>query len=350
MTSLTEVMYKVRLSLKVMAFGIIGLIIAWNAGKIFYHQWLKINPPPPPPPTVYYGPLPKIDWPKEKKQKFLSQAKINYKIPSLKERQLKNQIGYVFAYLKNRVNIWGPAELAQTASIMGFSQKEGRLQAKPTWIKFYNQDKTSYLTINEVNGYFDIQTDNSQNLNLSKNAFITDDQVTNFLTAWLKKTNYWTKDLIVDNFNYYYFLNRKLIKVNTIGDAQIIEVDYKRHNIAKRPIIFADNQPVASFWLGKIDNQARIIKAKFRYRPIYIQKSATYPLISASNSWQYLNQNKGLIINLPSASAINVDRVELGFYDSPGSYKYMFPIYIFKSSTGNFLAISSALPEKWLPL
>ncbi len=350
MTSLTQVMYQTRMAIKGTLITVFGLILLWNIYKILYYQWRRINPPPPPPPTVYFGVLPALKWPQNGELEKIANHNLVFRISTIRQRQLKNQIGYVFLYLKNRANIWGPAELSQTARQMGFPIKEGRLKEEPTWIRFYNQDKTSSLDINEVNGYFRVRTKNYGRLHLQQSAFIATSEVTEFLENWLEESEYWTKDLEVGSFGFYRFLNGKLIRVETVSDAQIVEVRYKRRPVAKRPVIFTDDKPVVSFWVGKSDDQLRVVKGDFQYRPIYLQKPATYPLVSPSISWEYLKNGKGLVIKTPSNQEVVIDKAELAFYDAPSPYKYMVPIYIFSSSKDNFKAISSALPEKWLPL
>ncbi len=350
MTSLTQVMYQTRLAIKGTLIAIFGLILLWNIYKVLYRQWQKINPPPPPAPTVYFGVLPSLKWPQNGKLGQLTNHNLVFRLSTIRQRQLKNQIGYVFLYLKNRANIWGPAELSQTAGQMGFPVKEGRLKEEPTWIRFFNQDKNSTLDINEVNGYFRIRTEDYSQLNLQENAFIAASEVTGFLKKWLEDGGYWTKDLEVGDFYFYRFLSGKLVKVETVSDAQIVEVNYKRQSVEQRPVIFEDNKSVVSFWVGKKGGQLRVIKGNFQYRPLYLQKPATYPLVSPSLSWEYLKSGKGLVIKSPSNQEATVDKAELAFYDAPSPYKYMVPVYIFSSSKGSFQAISSALPEKWLPL
>jgi len=349
MSSLSEVMYRTRAFVKLSLISIFSLIIIWNIYKYLYAQYQKAYPPPPPPPTVYYGVLPAFSWPKSLSS-LPEAVEVVYKIPKVRERRLKNQVGYVLVYLKNRANIWGPAELAQTASVMGFGVKEGRLKDRPTWVRFYNTNKTSYLDIDEATGYFEITTPDINQLGIQAGGFLQDEEITNFLYYWLDKASYWSDELEVAQLEYFRLLGNQKIRVDTITDAQIVKVDYRRRLVFGRSSFFNTGQALVSFEVARLPQAGlRVLQARFHYRPVFLRKPATYPLIFPAKSWEYVKQGKALILKAPQ-TPVTVDKVDLIFYDSLYPYRYMIPAYLFSSSNGTFQAISSALPEKWLPL
>ncbi len=346
MTSLTEVMYKTRLLIKTTFFVITFTVIGWNIYKIAYTQYRKAHPLPPPPPTLYYGKLQNYTFPVN--PSLPKDIQTTYKITATRERQLKNQIGYVLIYLKNKANIWGPETLATTARQMGFPIKEGRLKDKPTWVRFYDQNRHRTLDIDETSGYFDINLTDSTQLKWLNSPFNDQNQVLDYIAQFLSSAYFINGDLQVKYVQYYRYLNDQKIKVDTITDAQLVYVAYQRQKIFDRPVYFGLDQPIAEFEIGQTQQGTIIAYAKFRYRPVFIRKPATYPLISPRQSWEYIKQGKGLIIR--SDPDVVIDQVQLAFYDPLHPYKYMFPVYVFSSSQNNFLAISSALPEKWLEL
>ena len=346
MTTLTEVMYRTRLLIKTTFFILVFTIIGWNIYKIAYNQYRKSHPLPPPPPTLYYGKLQTYTFPLN--PNLPENIQTAYKINPVRERQLKNQIGYVLIYLKNKANIWGPETLAATARQMGFPIKEGRLKDKPTWVRFYDQNHQRRLDIDETSGYFDITLLNPAQITWSNLPFDTKDQAVNYISQFLNTTYFINGDLKVKYLQYYHYLNGQKVKVDTITDAQLVRIAYQRQKIFNRPVYFGLDQPIAEFEIGQTQQGTIITYAKFRYRPVFIRKPATYPLISPRQSWEYIKKGKGLIVK--SDPEVIVDQAQLAFYDPLHPYKYMFPVYVFTSSYHNFLAISSALPEKWLEL
>ncbi len=341
MASLTEVMYRTRIVLKATLFSVIFLVIAWNIYKYVYNQYRRRYPLPPPPPNVFYGRLTELSWPPNKTD-LTDGIDLKYNISKTKERQLKNKVGYVLAYLKNRANIWGPNELVETAKVMGFDNKEGRLPDRPTWVRFYKNNNTT-LDIDEETGYFDVTTKGINKLNLAIGSFFQVDEATNFVKSWLSKALFWSDDLVLDRVDYFSILNGKKIKVDAISDAKIIKLSYRRQLIFNRPSLFNEAEPIVEIEVAKPEGKINVLTARFRYRPVFLNKPATYPLVFPNQSWQYLKQGKGFIIRAPAGSVV-VDKVELVFYDPMAPYRYMVPAYLFSSSKSDFMALSSALP------
>ncbi len=156
--------------------------------------------------------------------------------------------------------------------------------------------------------------------------------------------------------------NNVLVPATSISTTQVIRVDFYQQDRNKMAIYY----PQAPFstinaLIASGNNGAQIVEAHYAGKQIDDNIRATYPIITAQEAYQRLQNGQAYIANYYDPSLVdpqsaftsppklvNITDVELGYYLSDEIKQlYMMPIIVFTGDNG-FTAYVSAVQDQYL--
>ncbi len=346
MSTLTQVAYTTRKTIKWGTFIIVLIIfgkIIIGAGLTF---WKQLNPPPPPPPTVSFGKLPLIEFPKKE-----AVGGLQYKLetptgtfPKFSDR------AKVFFIPYQRPNLLALDRAKKEASQMGFIQEPEAVSEKVyQWRK---PNEGLMLVMDTVSGSFDLTYDwqKDQDLLMARNLPGKEQAIKEAIN-FIQKTKTVELDLLDGRMevNYVKFSAGKLLSAISPSEANFAKVDMFRKNIDELPVYTGDsNKGIVSVLIsGSTDNQKRYVNVDFNYFPIQYNAFATYPIKKASQAWEEIKNGLSYISRWNGKGIVTVRRIYLAYFESEKPQSFLQPIYVFEGDD-NFLAFVPAITSNWL--
>ncbi|OGD85774.1 hypothetical protein A2Z23_02680 [Candidatus Curtissbacteria bacterium RBG_16_39_7] len=349
MTSLTRAAYltKQMLIFAVIIGGIlVGLWIFWGLGK---QIWRSINPPSTPPPTVSFGQLPSLNF--SGAPFATSSSKIRYEIETIEGKMPKLPTqAKVFKVNQSPASILSGEKAKQKAAKLGFYSTPQQLSDR---IYVFKDDQVygHALTIDIVTGSFSITSDlyqfpellsltgqiRSQTaIELAKN-FLKDNVSTSsdFPDAKIQ-----TKNLKLED--------RELVEAKSIGDTQLIRVDFYRQDLDKLPILPLEKDK-ANIWAlvsPLKDSKKKILEASFTYWPVDTQTWATYPLKTSDEAFNELQLGQGMVVSAKGSTAI-IRKVYLAYLETKTLPGFFQPVFVFDGDD-SFRAFVPAIQTAWI--
>ncbi len=135
-------------------------------------------------------------------------------------------------------------------------------------------------------------------------------------------------------------------ETNSESDAQIARVDFYR-SIDEVPLLGPDPQ-IGMVYLFLRKPQREDLHYNVPIMGSYISEivpnsEATYPLINVADAWNFVKQNKGVVVSILPYSSNNlvtyapvlvekvfINRIFLAYYDNISSQPYLQPVYVFE--------------------
>lgn len=332
---------------KMLKWGTLGFIVfIILLGGIRLALSIRERLAPPPPPTVKFGKLPQIKFPQSVESK-----KINYVIDTLTGALpgLPTQ--------KEVVKISSPKpdllslQKTQTkVAKIGFTGDPAPVSENTYKWESQKDSLSQEITVNILSGNFTFDTNfitnpdiaSSQDRPSEQEAIETAKNFLNSLSSLpadidLNKTQ--TKLLSIDN--------GILTDTTSLSNTRVIRVDFFQKDVLGSRIFYPT--PHSSFirvYVGKIRNQAQVLKAEFAYYEAS-NDSSTYPIVTSAQAFKMLQEGNAYIALFPATEGeIKIKNIELGYYLSSENPAYLMPIIVF--SGDNFLAYVSAVTDEFV--
>lgn len=142
------------------------------------------------------------------------------------------------------------------------------------------------------------------------------------------------------------FSGTVLKKASSIGEAQVARVDFFR-SIDEYPILGPDPQ-IGLIYAFLRKPQSTDLHYNFPIMKSYVTQigqntEATYPLVSVSDAWDFVKDNKGAVVSiLPEnislltpytpvrVEEVFINSIYLAYYDNDKEQDYLQPIYVFE--------------------
>lgn len=335
MASLTQIAVVSRKGIRYGIYAIILIIIARFVFNIGVSLYKKIFPPPPPEPTVTFGKLPKLPFPEKEKPENLSYVleTPDGKLPTL---PIQEPV-YFMPPISSSIDVVDNAKNKAQALGFGSDGKPIAEALKNVYI-FQKKNLPATLTMNIITGIFSI----SYNLNADPTVIsgippapdAAASQVKSYFGAVgispdFQNGRSTTEFLKLEGGNF--------VKVDSLSDSELIKVNLFRENLGLDKDISSvtPDMPEANIW-ATITGNRTIIAAEYHYFQVDQQKSGTYPLKTADETWEELKNGNGFIANLGTNSdgKITIRRVYLAYYD-PGQYAEFYqPVVVFEGDGG----------------
>lgn len=334
---------KVAIGAAIIMGTLITLIILFRIGV-----WLKniISPTPPPPPTVSYGILPVLELPNNLDNKNYSYTidTVTGGLPKFPDRVK------VFKIIPPATDLLAFERAGQRAAQAGFTNGPARVGGNVyQWIDPRSANGRK-INIDIFSSEFSVNSAflNDPNVN-SGNTILKPDEAISLAQNFLSSMTILANDIKITKPYYYTIQNSQLTPTNSVGDAQIIEVDFFQKDLDDLSIYYPRpyNSTMNIFIGGGGEIQPQILQAQYFHQEVSTE-SATYPIKTAEDAFTELKAGKAYIANPASQgkNEIFLQEISLGYYMSDKAQDYVMPIVVFKGTDG-FIAYLSAIKDEW---
>lgn len=348
----------------VLKWGIISCIvlaILWNG---FFFLKNTLFPPKEPPPTVTYGVLPNVIFPKNFTDEKLTYTlnTISGSLPSFPD---KVNVYQIINPIPNLLDLKNTENLASGAH---FTDQEGNLlqetQVTPTlysWTNPLTLPRTLKIDITTNN--FNLTSPYATNSAVENGlTSITTDKAPGIAEGYIEGLNPRIKNLD-DNLTTSQPLN--IINGVTVPakggiDTKVIRVDFFQKNVDILPgdkdtaKAFYTDPPNSSIYaiigdeFGQ-DTYQEIFEANAFFQDVDTTQSATYPIITAAQAYQELQEGKAFIAGFYGTSPnVVITNVEIGYYVGNSLQQYTWPVIVFSNPSTGFYAYVPAITDQWI--
>jgi len=325
----------------IVIFGVVilGLIILLILGQTIKNI---IFPPKPLPPTVAFGKIPKLDLSEGIKPSLgvtYSLETISGQLPNLPT----NVKVFVVAGEESSFGALQRTKIMVTK--LGFATEPQNIGGNV--FKFIDPKKTDRsITINVASENFQLTSNFSQDTQvISTRPKTVEDAIgraVEFFNNFELKTKEFPKEKVETRF--LRIDGNNLTQTPALGSANLVEVNFKRADIDKLPIITPqESSPSAQ----ALVSQNSIVAAQLSKLAIERHKFSTYPLKGTAKAFEDLKAGKGYLNKEPEdRSRIPIRDVTLVYLETKKSQGFLQPVYVFKSDKG-LVAYVSAVEEAW---
>ncbi|MDO8488462.1 MAG: hypothetical protein Q7S31_04140 [bacterium] len=345
MATLTEVSYYTRRAVKWAIAAMIIIIltpILWRMVKGIY---LKINPPPPPAPTVAYGKLPQLKFPQASKdyQPVMRLETIDGKLPKLAT------VSRVYVVEVNKSRLLELDRVKARVRSLGFSNEPGQVDEQT--FEFVHPAVPATLKVDVIYDTYKYQYDWTLD-----QAIYSGRSVPNNNQAFVEAKSFFQtlgilgSDLADGKTKVAYFAAQppQMIPTTSLSEANFIRIDLFRSDRDNLPWVTrgGNTSAVYAIFSGVSDRSKRIVEANYAYSKIVENSFATYPLKTADQAWNELQQGQGYVATQAGPQVV-VRRVYLAYYESDIHQDFVQPVFVFEGDS-NYLAYVSAIDPAYL--
>ena len=292
MATLTETAAATKKLIKILAAGVIILLI-FRLGLFIFNTYLKVvKPPPPPPPTVSFGKLPALTFP----EKLHPELTLRLETPTGGTPNLGDK-ATVYLMPTFRSSFMALDQAKQTAKKMNFPTLPKEItERRYRWES--EEFLPSVLEMDIINGSFSLKR-NWQ----ADPTILSDKQLSGKEQTTVQAKNFLRQiGLLSDELNqaraeitYLTFSAGQYQKAISLSEADFVQVDLFRADIEDRQVLTPDPEKgiVRIIFSGSRETEKQIIQAEYNYFPVDLEQSATYPIKTASQGWRELQTRQG---------------------------------------------------------
>ncbi len=346
--TLTDASVKARKIIKY-GVGIISFIVlarlTFLSGVNLYE---KLFPDPPPKPTVKFGKLPEINFGEGESAEGLSYVleTVSGGLPVFQEQTP------VYLITQPLPGIRALDNARDTARQLGFSS-EGRELVETVYL-FSKGGSPSTLNMNIVTGIFSISYDINSDPQVFDQIPPSAEAAASSIKNMLNNANL-LGDLQKGPVSHKYLRVEagQLVEAISLSEANIVKVNLYREAYgpgeAKLPSVTQDpNESNVWFMLTGSGGNQKIIAGEYHHFPIDPAKVATYPVKTAQQAWNNLQEGKAYIASLGENddNKITIKNVYLEYFD-PAQYDQFYqPVAVFEGENG-FVAYVPAVTNEF---
>ncbi len=309
----------------------------------------RFLPTPLPPPTVAFGKLSAIDFPQNTtndRQLNFSLNTLTGTLPSFSDR------AKVYKIVPNKPDLLALTKTQQKVSGIGFTSSPTHLSGDV--YQWTDSDPIARkIKFNIYSLDFNLSSSFLTNQVIYSGTNLPDqNQAIGIAQSFLSSMSSFPQDIdpVKTKAVLFSINNYSLVPATSIGNAQIIRVDFFQKDMDKMPIYYPDaTKSNMSVFVGGGEREAQVVKVDFIYQSISNEFS-TYPIKTADETFSELKENKAYIASYgdnPNNRNIAINDVSLGYYIGESKEDYLMPIVVFKGTNG-FVAYVSAVKDEWI--
>jgi hypothetical protein len=319
----------IRYSLYVVILLIIGRILFGLGVGLFR----IIFPPPAPEPEVCFGKLPGLPFPQS-----VNSSGITYTLqtPEGKLPELNEQV--VIYFMPKAISTQTALDTAiDKARRLGFDTTGTQLPNVETVYVFDHPSEPARLKINIVTGTFSISYDVS-----SDPSVIIDTPPAPEAAIAQARTILSRAGLLQDDLSgpatheFLRYQGNHTNEVLSLSEADLTKVNIfrKAYSEQELPAVTAKSDE-ANVWFalsGSRNKGKEIILGEYHYFPIDEENSCTYPVKTAQQAWEDLQNGRGFIAEGSNLETATIRRVYLAYYDAGQYSEFYQPVVVFEDS------------------
>ncbi len=300
------------------------------------------------PPNPIFGMLPPLEF-VEKKTK--GEFDPNYKLDTSDGRlpgDLPNRVT-VYEVRKKVPSFEKGKDAVDTARELGYSDDDLITSLKEPVYKWRKLSSNGLLEIDTNNNHITLETSLNGKADFFPRGTITRERSIEYAKSVLKKINRFNDELYQEGSQTVIlgqFTGVTMKETAAESDAQIARVDFYR-SINEIPILGPDPQMGMMYLFlrkpQKDDLHYNVPIMGSYTSEIVAESEASYQLISVADAWNFVKQNKGVVVSvLPDSSSkltnytpvlverVFINRIYLAYYDTINSQPYLQPVYVFE--------------------
>lgn len=322
---------------------LITLIILFRIGV-----WLKniISPTPPPPPTVLYGLLPVLELPNnlgEKNYSYIIDT-VTGGLPKFSDR------AKVFKIVPLSINLLALKKTGQDVAQAGFTNGPARVSGNVYQWTDPISAIGKKINVDIFSSEFSVSSTFLNDPNVQNGTYLPNpDEAIKLAQNFLSGMEVLPNDIKTTKPYYYSIQNSQLTPASSIGDAQVIEIDFFQQDFDNLPIYYPrPYNSTMNIFIGGGETRPQILQAQYFHQEVSTE-SATYPIKTAEEAFIQLKDGKAYIANpaSPGKDEIFLQEISLAYYMSDKAQDYLMPIVVFKGTDG-FIAYLSAVKDEWI--
>jgi hypothetical protein len=351
MASLTHTSTISRKAIRYGIYAIIFLIIARFTVRSGIAIFRFFFPPSPPKPTIDFGTLPSIPFPEKEVPDNLN---FTLETPDGKLPNLPSQTE-IFFMPPIASNIRALEVAKNKANSLGFNPNGKPVveNVKNVYL-FQKEGSPATLTMNIISGIFSISYDINANPKVLTGIPPAPEVAISKARSYLGNSGYLTEDLkdAPTTFEFLRVEGGKFTPTISLSEANLIKVNLFRINLGHDNEIpsVTPSMPESNVWFiysGFGDSE--IVASEYHHFPLDLEKSSTYPLITADLAWEELKNGNAYIANLGEneTKQITVRRVYLAYYDAGVYTEFYQPVVVFENPETQFYAYVPAITGEY---
>lgn len=344
MATLTEISVTTRKSIRFAIFGVIFLIVA----RMFVGAGIKVYryffPAPPPPPTVSFGKLPAIPFPVSKS---IENVSFTLETPDGDLPTFKTQ-STVYVMVKPAPNLSALQTATENAVGLGFQSIPEEISQ--TLYRFSHKNSPSYLEYDISSNTFSISYDLAADPTPLERIPPAAEVAASSARSYLSGADILPEDLAGPiNHEFLKIAGNSLVKALGQSDADLVKVSLFRTPLDEIPSVTPRfNESNVWFMIsGSRERSKQFIAAEYHYFSVDETQSSTYPIKTAEEAWEELNNKEGFIINKPTTENVTIRRVYLAHYDPGIPSDFYQPVIVFEGDD-DFVAYIPAITLEYL--
>lgn len=346
MTSqLTSVAIRTR---KVVRFGIyfiIGYLVLRFALNAAINLKKTFFPEPPPPPTVGFDILPAIAFPQ--KDQNLPELKYAVETPTGTLPQFPDQLK-VYYMPQSLPTLDSVDQSRAIAAKLGFDPSAEKLSE--TIYRYSHREKPSDLTMNIIWKSFSITYNLAADVSPLNSPPPTVAQALAIAKGYLKQAGILYEPLANGSSTHEFLRveSQKLVSAISLSEADLTKINLYRQSFGteENPIPNVTSDPNESNVWFILSGDKNIIAAEYHFYEVDRNNFHTYPLKTAEQALQDLQEGKGYVASLgtnPEGNIVIRD-IYLAYYDPDLPSQFFQPVVVFEGD-GGFVAYVPAVTD-----
>lgn len=139
--------------------------------------------------------------------------------------------------------------------------------------------------------------------------------------------------------------NGQLNPTNSLSSAQAIRVNFYQKDIDGLPLVYENpNETNINLLITGGENQSQIVRGSYIFKKP--NGSSTYPIKTAKEAFDELQNGKAFIVQSDNSANININNIYLAYFVGNKSQEYIYPVVVFEGK--NFQAYVSAVTDEWI--
>lgn len=342
-SQLTQVAIKTR---KVVRFGVyfvFGFLVLRFAFNMALNLKNTFFPKPPPPPTVGFDVLPRISFPVQNQN--LPDLQYAIETPSGSLPTLPEQTR-VYYMPRSQPSLNSVDQSRAIAARLGFNPNSEKISE--TVYEYSHTSKPSTLTMNIIWQTFSIAYNLAADISPLNSNPPTAPEALAIATSLLKRADIFYPQLEegTSSHEFLQIESQKLVKAISLSEANLTKINIYRKSFGTEdnPIPNVTADPNESNVWFILSGSKDIIAAEYHFYQVDEETYHTYPLKTAEQALEELQQNKAFIASLgtnPEGNIIIRD-IYLAYYDPDLPSQFYQPVIVFEGD-GGFVAYVPAV-------
>lgn len=350
-TTLTSAAITTRKAVRYGIYFIVFLMFARMALSVGAFLYKTLVPPRQAPPTVAFGPLPALVFPESPVKQAVSYT---LETPTGGLPRTPNQLP-VYYIKPPSATLFSADEATSKAMALGFQNRPNQLSQ--TLYEFVHPSLPKAMEINIVSGDFSVSYNLSSDRSPLQAVPPNEQEAIREASRILSSARSLPEDLSAGRttVNFVKQVDQQLVPALSLSDAALTRVNFFRKGFGPEDAYqsVTATPGLANVWMllsGDVSSsrQKQLVFAEYKYYQVDAEQSATYPLKTAEQAYQDLQNGQAFIARFNGAgvTSTKIRNVYLAYYDPNLPNSFYQPVFVFEGDS-EFVAYVPAVTSEY---